>query len=496
MKRGDRPANRQDRLTELVATDPEGPWPRWVQLVGKEGAASYSPETIGGIDTGPVATVDDRGLVSTLDDRFSLDWWIRTGSGWAYPSRTRKLRQTVGVVPIVETSFPVDGGSVVASTYVVQTSQGPVIAIDYLNDSRTPVALALAVRPIDGDGLGIIEHIKVYDNTVSVDGGVVLRADRSPSAAVAVADFASLPPAVENAAAESSDEAASTEGTAQAALIFPMLEGVALRVIFGADTPLPEVPRRTGVENGWLAHLDQFLQVEVEGETVGDDLALAVRRLQTSVRGGRVVRTRADLDSWSRSDDLCVADALLEAGDVHAATEIVLDALDPDKLLAATKLERERSLDGFLRLWQHTRRPHILAAARESLEIPPKVLVGAVPSPVLSQSQAWSTISACAVLETRAAFVVENDQELHLLAGFDQAWRGRSIDVRNARTAFGRLSYSLRWHGERPALLWDLDIDADAMDFPEPAAIMAPMLDPRWRTQDQAGEALLAAQPA
>ena len=48
------------------------------------------------------------------------------------------------------------------------------------------------------------------------------------------------------------------------------------------------------------------------------------------------------------------------------------------------------------------------------------------------------------------------DNNIAVLPVFDVAWRGQNIDVRDAITSAGRLSYSVRWHGENPAILWEL----------------------------------------
>nr|MBA3654738.1 hypothetical protein [Actinomycetota bacterium] len=66
------------------------------------------------------------------------------------------------------------------------------------------------------------------------------------------------------------------------------------------------------------------------------------------------------------------------------------------------------------------------------------------------------------------------------------AWQGQPIEVHDAPTYFGRLSFVLRWHGDRPALLWELDKRNDA-----PVRITAPGLDPTWSTTDPRGDALL-----
>jgi hypothetical protein len=49
----------------------------------------------------------------------------------------------------------------------------------------------------------------------------------------------------------------------------------------------------------------------------------------------------------------------------------------------------------------------------------------------------------------------------------------------------GRLSYSVRWHGEHPALLWEISEPAPGV------TLTAPALDPAWSTTELAGETLL-----
>jgi hypothetical protein len=70
-----------------------------------------------------------------------------------------------------------------------------------------------------------------------------------------------------------------------------------------------------------------------------------------------------------------------------------------------------------------------------------------------------------------------------------ESWRGQSLDVRDAPTAFGRFSFSLRWHGDRPALLWELVAHPGVAGL----TLTAPGLDPQWSGSGVTGEALLAA---
>ena len=63
-------------------------------------------------------------------------------------------------------------------------------------------------------------------------------------------------------------------------------------------------------------------------------------------------------------------------------------------------------------------------------------------------------------------------------------WRGQGVEVHDAPTRAGRVSYAVRWHGARPALLWECE---------RPVRLTAPGLDPAWSTREARGEALLAA---
>jgi hypothetical protein len=83
------------------------------------------------------------------------------------------------------------------------------------------------------------------------------------------------------------------------------------------------------------------------------------------------------------------------------------------------------------------------------------------------------------------------DRVVDVLAVLPAVWRGASVDVRDAPTTAGLLSYAVRWHGERAALLWELvRRDAGAT-----TVLRTPALDPTWSTTETAGEVLLGPSP-
>lgn len=73
------------------------------------------------------------------------------------------------------------------------------------------------------------------------------------------------------------------------------------------------------------------------------------------------------------------------------------------------------------------------------------------------------------------------------------AWWGLGWEVHDAPTRWGRLSYAVRWHRGRPALLWELGEPLEGI-VGDPV-LSAPGLDPTWTATERRGEALLAPVP-
>ncbi len=70
-----------------------------------------------------------------------------------------------------------------------------------------------------------------------------------------------------------------------------------------------------------------------------------------------------------------------------------------------------------------------------------------------------------------------------LPAGLPAAWLGQSLDVYGIPTgARSTVSYAIRWHGERPAILWE--------QRGESLCLTAPVAAPEWSSDEATGEAL------
>ena len=89
--------------------------------------------------------------------------------------------------------------------------------------------------------------------------------------------------------------------------------------------------------------------------------------------------------------------------------------------------------------------------------------------------------------ETRAALVRDDGRTIDVLPGFRTAWLGQHLAAHAVPLRDGSCSFAVRWHGARPALLWDV---------PPGRTVHAPTLDPAWSSTDPVGETLLAEPPA
>lgn len=87
----------------------------------------------------------------------------------------------------------------------------------------------------------------------------------------------------------------------------------------------------------------------------------------------------------------------------------------------------------------------------------------------------------------RTMLVRETSDGLALASMLPTSWYGQGVEVHDAPTRFGMLSFAIRWHGDRPALLWQLDRHDETVDV----VLRAPGLDPSWSSTEAHGEALL-----
>ena len=83
-----------------------------------------------------------------------------------------------------------------------------------------------------------------------------------------------------------------------------------------------------------------------------------------------------------------------------------------------------------------------------------------------------------------------DDDAVDIVPGFLDAWRGAKLDVRNVVTPSGALSFSFRWHGARPAVLWDVEAPTGVE-----LRLRCSAVDTTWAASGSRGEALLNISP-
>ncbi len=304
------------RAASQVGTD--WVWPFWLRRQVDPNSPAFVPRghlpfltnvtgrnwtSIGNLGSAREAVVDPRGLVCPWFDGWSLDWWVGAEDRWHVPASSANVRQSlVGDSPVVETRMRVPGGDIIHRAYAMVATAadggGDFVIVEIENDSAVPVALALAIRPYDVEGLSVIERIDLHGTTVTVDGRVAMLLPRPPNATTASTFHGG-----DSSATVFAGEAGSSfpkdlrceAGMAQAAFIYPLPHRSTLRVAIPLDPQTRtrfegrarrrvqrapgfpgQIPTAEQVARGWAAQSDRGLR-----------LVLPDERLQAAVDANR-----------------------------------------------------------------------------------------------------------------------------------------------------------------------------------------------------------------
>jgi hypothetical protein len=504
---------------------------------------------IGNLDSPWRAAVDAGGLVTVDGRSWALDWWVGAEDRWHIPAQEVAVRQSlVGGSPVVETRLRVPGGDAVHRAYAARGQHGQeAVVVEVENRSRLPFALALGLRPYDQRALGRIGSIALEGTTVVVDGEVALVLPRSPGR-IALSDASADSAAIVLAGdAERVRSAAVScdDGLAQATLVFPLAHTATFRAVIpipppASATDVPPVaafPDADQVASGWATVAATGARLEVPSRPLRDAVAASTRHLllgRPHLGGPRVAAAldltgfhdeagrllgagRSDLvrttepgaalhalaRHWELTHDAGFARDVVDligvlvprvgrAGDVGdrrlgwramGATAALLDAADQRRAAADVRALADRRGPDAPEDHQHVQIQ----------------LAGLLPQ--VSGTWTWGTgddghdltLNAALVTLARQLLVREDDDGLVLVPEVPEAWLGQGWELHDAPTRHGRLSYAVRWHGERPALLWQLDPHPAPGGAHSPTVTLSiPGLDPSWSTTEARGDALLA----
>ena len=82
---------------------------------------------------------------------------------------------------------------------------------------------------------------------------------------------------------------------------------------------------------------------------------------------------------------------------------------------------------------------------------------------------------------------IRNSPTVALFPSYNSKWFNTSLEVSNMPIANGEIGYAVRWHGDRPALLWEGTTNSQVH-------YIAPGLDPDWENSENRGEWLFPKQ--
>ncbi|HEX5616324.1 MAG TPA: hypothetical protein VFZ83_14315 [Acidimicrobiia bacterium] len=404
-----------------------------------------APAIVGSLDGSGTATVDAAGRVDCAGTELFLDWWIGGDDAWHIPSDEVGVRQhLLGVAPVVETTVRVSGGEAVQRVYGVAGSDA--IAVEVENRSPTPFVVAFVLRP---SAIGRKGEVALEGATVTVGGRPALVLPRPPQRWAVVEDLKGgvRDVVVSGRASEGAFVPVRSKRIVESAFLFPVAHRTTSRVALVVDArhaaaldPVA-LPDAETVRRGWDVMLERGARAVLPAPlTTALDAARAALLLAGRPHRSVSATTVAALEDWGFD-----AEAAAGWGALGMRARRTAARRDPSPTTAWARLQS------------------YLAAASDAWAFPggPAPFLGAV----------------------RDLLVHDRGDAVDLVPAFPQQWLGADVEVHDLPLRRGKLSFAIRWHGARPAMLWDA---------PAEVRLRAPTLDPAFDASGGAGEALLA----
>ena len=383
-----------------------------------------------------------------VEDQERLRWFIAADDRWYRPSRETTVRQReVSGVPVIETRIKVPGGDAVQRVYGVANFGGAIV-VEIYNDSSLPFAVAFD----RGDISTMREPSPTGVQGIDLPAGSVV---------FPVGHHATMRAAVLVGAGV---DAANRRLTAQ---------------------EIESLPSFEQVERGWLGALQISSRVDVPN--------LSWSSVLTSQRCKVLLSNSAELAE--SSDISLVVDLLLDRAErvrlgdkpaqwvdeVAVATERIL------KQCAKTQSVQwfeERALLGA---------GMVLNRAGESRGLQDVVSVwsrlaeaGRISDLALASPEIAGTVRQIAWIESQLVAQRRDGVIEICLCGIDKSWLGVNFECHKLLASPEHLiSYAVRWHGEKPALLWEID-------GPVGTKVAASAIDRTFSSTEMRGETLLS----
>ena len=368
------------------------------------------------------ATVTSWGGLEPWGDEPPLDWHIAADDRWHSPQREAAVRQRrVDGTAVVETRVRIPDGDAVQRVYSVPDHGGLTI-IEVENESSLPIAVAFTHG--------------------------ALQSPRPPTAPI---EGITLP---------------------AGSVAFPVGHHSTLTVAMahdgsGAGTLYGGLPTAAGVARGWTATVERASRLLLPDAALNE--RFIAERCELALVGpehpdddpvgfllgvGQLVRMGEKAAEW--------------IPDLAHALELAAKSAEPDWALAAALAAAD----------------HVLASAGEKrARRDLRMLTTRLASSHVLPADAPGECAYFITWVERLIADVSDDGGLLLPSGMPAGWEGNNFEVYGVPTgAQSSVSFAVRWHGERPALLWE--------QSGQPVTLSSPTIAPGWRSADVKGETL------
>lgn len=377
------------------------------------------------------AEVTPRGTIRPLDGSRGLRWFVAAEDRWHDPEADPTVRQELlDGTPVTVTRLRVPGGDIVQSIRSVPDGGGHTV-VTFDNESQSAVAVVLDRRDL----------VCARMPSIGLPEGITIDGD----------------PAV-----------------------FPLAHRARLEVALAhrRDAPtidLSALPDRDRVAAGWRAQIAGLGRMELPPGREGHGLA----------RAATYGRCALLLDGPVHPDDdpsafLIGLDQIVRLGE--SPEPWLAEVVDAVGALLR-RSDRDGELDWSVAMGLSAART-VLEAAGETRALTDlrraigDRSIGAAPS----VDEVEGSPLVIALVEDRLARRVADSVAL-LPHGFPSAWLGHPLEVHDLFLgAAGPISFAVRWHGERPAVLWEHE-----------GYTLTSGADPDWTSSATTGEALWAA---
>jgi len=464
---------------------------------------------IGDID-GPTAVVGPRGTIGALDGSWRFEWGAGADDRWHVAHDEVAVRQSrVDDTPVFETSMRVPGGDVVCRVASAADGMSRSLVVEFINASPGGVALGTVMHlatPVGRSYVAAAGRLSVDRSEIKVGETALLSAERRAGgvATAAYSDDGPDPWHTVMSSPESSDVSIDLGYAGGfAAMVFPLPHRASLQIRIAVDGDLSgRVASPSDIASGWRAITSRSATVEVPDRQMVEawrrivpDLVIAAGSPDPLVAAE--VAPWLDLAGLHQEADRARATIVIaaEAGRLrgHGAAAAIT-ALASRDLRAGEPSGLDQLIDLLLPAAGDATNRHTIAAAAlvlRSAHPGPAgglaALAASLPEPEAHQPETPVARGAAAVIGNLMGPVAEGS--LDLLPTVPSDWFGQSIDVRNLATHVGRVSFSVRWHGSRPALLWERE------GGPNEVTLTCSGLDPGWSSTERTAESLLGEPP-